>query len=227
MEIYRYSYDFVIKPLVVPPGIWVPPDNYSRRFKRVFRRLMKAYPGYCNPTWWSPTVVDPDTYRLTAKYVSIYSKKSGDPVWKYIARPSIQGVSLLFHEAEELRWFLDKRLQAFKRDDPQGNDYRTMVVEYTPGHATGLIAEHRYNARRAFQTDHDFRLGELILWNPIAGDPDYDLDTVKKYRCNSAWNIANHNQPWRVVQTGDLEVRQDYEDQVRTWYHTQHFQGPL
>jgi hypothetical protein len=146
-----------------------------------------------------------------AKYVGHYSY--AEPVWEYMVKPSVQGVSLLYHEAEELRWLLEKQLQAFKRDDPDADDYLKLLAEYESAHAKGLIAEHRYLERLA---NHQFSLGELVKWNPVAVDSAVDLRTLALYLDHCGAHIG---------QCEELDIDEDRKPKVHAWYRALEFQG--
>jgi len=208
--VHGASWIFPIKP---PASVWVPSETPH------LKELMDAYAAYAaHPEWWNPNVPDANTYQLVAKYVDVYS--DDDPVWERIAdHPGYQGVSLIYHEIEELRWLLDRELQAYRRNDPFHPDhggyrgYERLLRESDSAHAVGLIAEHRYLQTLA---EYKFTLGELIVWNPIAEDSAVDLQLLRS---------CMDKRDWDMVRPGELVIDRTRRSTVYAWYRDLGFRG--
>jgi len=197
---------------IVAGHIWVPgPGDMSEQSKKAFEGLQSKYPVHAAYRGWNPTPPDRDTYELVARYATFYVE---DPVWEHMAKPGPQGVSLFYHEGEELRWLIDNGYQPFMRDPsrvpvglrPSKRAWKRLVAAYPQAHAEGLVREHRYLQKRS---GGKFSLGELVKWNPIAEDPEPDLRLLKRLVIAGALSS---------ISLGDLHVNAANEHEVSVWY---------
>ncbi len=162
-------------------GIWVP--KLEGKSREAFQRLQRVYYAYAKaPYWWlDETPPDKDTYDLIAMYVTYYVE---DPVSEHMAKLGPQGVSLFYHEGEELRWLIDNGYQPFMRAPkrvpkglkPTESEWKKLVEASDLAHARGLIEEHRYLQKRS---PEKFLLGDLVKGNPVASGPKGDLQVLE------------------------------------------------
>ena len=186
--------------LAMPLG-WQEPDTTPH-----LQEMLAAFPLYAEYPHWNPTPVHRRDYQLVCKYVDGF----GGPEAERIIANYMQGVSIVIHEIVEMEYYLQQGFNPFdRRQFSKALDDQLYAV----GHALGLIAEHCFIQDRA--AGQDFRLGELIRWNPFAGRPALDLRYFRLCVERGGSGVDNV----------ELEIRQERRAAVYTWYRSQAFQG--
>lgn len=175
--------------------------------------LLEAYSLYQrHPEWWNPRPMERERYELVCRYLDY----SSEPAYRYVLKGGLQGVSLIYHEAEELDWYFKKPLNPFGRIRRQRKNPKGEWQNYLQAHALGLIAEHHFLKERAQAEGHSFQIGELIRWNPVSAHQVFDFRTVRKY--------VRENGETRVS-ANELTVRAAKKQAVIDWYRSQGFEG--
>ncbi|MCI0460544.1 MAG: hypothetical protein L0Z62_26620 [Gemmataceae bacterium] len=192
----------------LPNGFRGPPFPVERARVAEARLLemLEAYPDYRqHPEWWNPSMPRRDHFELVCRYIAL----SGDPVYTYVATAGEQGVSLLYHEATEMAWYYERGLDPFEQLERRRKDPRDGSENYRQAHSLGLIAEHRYLEKLALTDGKQFRLGELIRWNPVSARPEFDLRRLLRFvREPGATDVS----------PDDLLVRTELRQPVYAWY---------